>query len=127
MLSSLLRLIAIVASLAILVSFALFAIDEAKSGSQTQLEKLGEKQSKQPAPVNESARERAHGDIREAIDDADDILLSPFTGLIESSSAWVSRGVPTLIGLFVYGFLLSLLANYAKGLGRRGPRSPASG
>lgn len=109
-------MISIVASLVILVSFALFALDEAKSGTQTQLEKLGEKQSGQAAPANEAARERAHGDVREVIDDADDILLSPFADLVDSSSAWVNRGIPALIGLFVYGFLLSLLANYARGL-----------
>jgi hypothetical protein len=54
--------------------------------------------------------------VRETIDDADDVLVAPFAGLVDSSSSsWVRRGVPTLIALVLYGFGLSFLARYARG------------
>ena len=67
-------------------------------------------------PGEERARERAHSRAREAIDDADDVLVAPFAGLVDgSASSWVRRGVPTLLALLVYGFGLSFLARFARG------------
>jgi hypothetical protein len=54
--------------------------------------------------------------VREAIDDADDVLVTPFAPLTEgSSSSWVRRGIPTLLALVVYGFGLAFLARFASG------------
>ena len=107
-------------SAVVALSFILFAIDEIDRGSKVQQQAVGEGTGKSvkiaidPAPgaKQESLREREHGSVREGIDDADDVLLQPFSGLIDSDSNWVTRGVPTLLGLLVYGLGLGLLANF---------------
>src|SRR5215210_2976812 len=63
-------------------------------------------------PGGERQRERAHGPVREAIDDANDVLLDPFAGIVDSESPWVTRGVPSLLALAVFGFGLGMLANF---------------
>jgi len=111
--AQLIRLVAVVACVLIVVGFATFASDEASSSSAGQVAKLGEALN-DPAPTadTEAARERKHGPVREAIDDSNDFLLRPFTGFADSNSAWVRRGVPTLLALLVYGLGLTLAANY---------------
>jgi hypothetical protein len=114
------RMLAIAASAVVALSFIMFAVDEIDRGSKEQQRALGEGTGNQveaevvPAPTagQEAVREQRHGSVREAIDDANDVLLQPFAGLIESQSNWVLRGAPTLIGLLVYGLGLGLLANF---------------
>jgi hypothetical protein len=65
-----------------------------------------------PSAKQENLREQEHSSVREAIDDADDVLLQPFTGLVDSDSNWVQRGLPSLLGLLVYGLGLGMLANF---------------
>jgi hypothetical protein len=104
--------VAILACLIVGIGFAYFAADEMRYGSETQQAKLA-KELNTPAPssVEENKRERKHSAVREAIDDANDVLLAPFSGLAESDNRWVERGVPTLLGLLLYGLLLMLIAN----------------
>jgi hypothetical protein len=115
----LLRTAAIVASAIVLVSFALFAIDETRDASNRSvagIAGLEATRTADPTSREERARERAHGAVHEAIDDADDVLVKPFASIADgSSSSWVRRGVPTLLALVVYGFGLSFLARYARG------------
>jgi hypothetical protein len=120
--AALLRLIAVVASVLVLAGFAAFAGDEAKGGSEQQVGRLSEHTS-QPAPAasTERERERRHGPVREAVDDANDVLLAPFTGVTSSGSAWVQRLVALGLGLLVYAFALPLLANALP----RGSRAPS--
>ena len=114
------RLLALALSSVVALSFILFAIDEIDRGSKVQQQAVGEgtgnrvKIAIDPAPSakQESLREQEHSKVREGIDDADDVLLQPFGRLIDSDSNWVTRGVPTLLGLLVYGLGLSLLANF---------------
>ena len=114
------RLLALALSAVVALSFILFAIDEIDRGSKVQQQAVGEgtgnrvKIAIDPAPSakQESLREQEHSKVREGIDDADDVLLQPFSGLIDSDSNWVTRGVPTLLGLLVYGLGLGLLANF---------------
>jgi hypothetical protein len=114
------RTLSIAASAIVALSFIMFAADEIDRGSKEQQRALGEGTGNrvqiaiEPAPIaaREDLREQEHSSAREAIDDADDVLLQPFSGLIASKSNWVTRGVPTLIGLLVYGFGLGLLANF---------------
>lgn len=117
MLERLLRGFAILASLAVVVGWGLFAIDEARSASdQTTAEVEGRlaARSADPSPEQERARERAHSGARELVDDVNDVLLSPFAPLSEkASSRWVRRSVPALIALVVYGFGLGVLARFA--------------
>ncbi|HEX5901401.1 MAG TPA: hypothetical protein VFY32_18510 [Solirubrobacteraceae bacterium] len=119
MLEGLLRTAAIAASAIVALSFALFAIDETRDASQKSaagIAGLEATRASDPSPREERARERAHSRAREAIDDADDVLVAPFASIVSGSdSSWVRRGVPTLIALVVYGFGLSFLARFAKG------------
>jgi hypothetical protein len=109
----LLRLAAALASALVALGFLAFASDQLSQGSQTQVQKLGEETSSPAAgPTAERTRERRHGAVRELIDDANDVLLAPFAGVVDSREAWVRRGVPTVLALLVYGLGLSLVANY---------------
>jgi hypothetical protein len=121
---SLLRLVAIVASLLVIVGFMAFASDEAGRGSAQQVGKI-DNQIAQPAPTaqGERARERAHGTVREKIDDANDILLAPFTGVVDSKDRWVQHLVPSGLALLAYGLGLMLVANY---LPKSKPKRPQS-
>lgn len=67
-------------------------------------------------PDQERAREKAHSAAREYVDDANDVLLAPFSSLTDgSSNKWVRRTVPALIALLVFGFGLGYLARFASG------------
>ena len=113
------RLIAIVCSGLVLLGFAYFATDEMSRGSQNQQNALGaeldggpDPTPVAPTPDEEAARERIHGTVREAVEDANDVLLGPFTDLVDGSTdRWVTHGVPALLGLLLYGFCLGMLAN----------------
>ena len=118
-----------IAALVIIASFALFAIDQARDGSKQQVAKLGSKleptnastnvNQADPSPKTERAREKKHGDVREAIDDANDVLVSPFSGVVDSKSIWVERGIPSLIALLLFGVGLRVVAAYLPGGGKR--------
>jgi hypothetical protein len=116
---SVIRVVAIVMSGFVLVGFAFFAVDELDRGSKTQQQALAneldgsspETSPIAPSPADEAAREAAHGDIREIVDDVNDLLLGPFTNLVDSDDVWVARGVPTLLALLLYGGGLGFLAN----------------
>jgi hypothetical protein len=118
-LEGILRTASIVASALVILSFALFAVDETRDAAKQSaaavagLEATG---SADPSTSEERARERAHGRVRETIDDADDVLVRPFAfAASNSDSSWVRRGAPAVLALLVYGFGLSFLARYARG------------
>jgi hypothetical protein len=118
-----------IAALVLIASFGMFAIDQASDGSKQQVAKLGSEiepgtvktnvNQADPSPKTERAREKAHGQVREAIDDVDDVLVSPFTGVVDSSSIWTQRGVPTLIAFLLFAVGLRILAAYLPGGARR--------
>ena len=116
---SFVRLVAILCSGLVLLGFAYFATDELDRGSRTQQGKLDsqlEGDVRDPAPIaptptQEAARERVNGKFREAVDDANDLLLGPFTALVDSNDRWVTHGVPALLALLLYGLGLGTLAN----------------
>ncbi|MEA2441283.1 MAG: hypothetical protein QOH76_2707 [Thermoleophilaceae bacterium] len=128
MIARLVTWVSTIVAIVLIASFGLFAIDQARHGSEQQVAKLaGGLEPKRaatnvnqadPAPRTERARERRHGDVREALDDADDVLISPFAGVVDSSSIWVQRGIPTLIAFLLFGVGLRLLAAYLPGGGR---------
>jgi hypothetical protein len=113
----LLRTVAIVLSLIIAAGFCLFAVDEFDRASSAQRNELAGHEVVAPTPAGERERERRNSTAREYIDDANDVLLKPFAGIVNSGSRWAQRGVPTLLGLFVYGFLLAFLARFMHGRG----------
>jgi hypothetical protein len=118
-LEGLLRTVSVVACAIVLLSFALFAIDETRDASDQSaraIAGLEATRASDPSASQERARERAHSRTREAVDDADDVLVAPFAPIVSSSeSSWARRGIPTLLALVVYGFGLSFLARYARG------------
>lgn len=119
MLERLLRLLAVATSLVVVVSWGMFAVDEARSASstsQTEIAGRAAAQAPDPSPEQERAREQAHSGAREVVDDADDVLLSPFSTLADgSASLWVRRTIPAAVALAVFGFGLGVLARVAAG------------
>ena len=114
---SFIRLVAVVVSGFVLVGFAFFAVDELDRGSKTQQQALGSGSSSDvipiaPTPADEAARETAHGDLREVVDDVNDVLLRPFSDIVDpNDDVWVARSIPTILALLLYGVGLGFLAN----------------
>lgn len=125
MFSAPLRFLSVVCSLIALLSLGAFAIDQARSGSEASRAGIARQDHvttddpsgyANPTPAQERLREAVHGPVREALDDADDIVVAPFASISDgSSSAWARRGVPALLALVVYGFGLGFLARFASG------------
>jgi hypothetical protein len=115
LLQSVLRWASTIACAILIVSFGLFAIEQAKGGSKQEVNKLEGINQPSPTPQTERQRERKHGDVREAIDDVNDVLIAPFSGVVNSGSIWAKRGVATLIALLVYGVVLRILIGYLPG------------
>jgi hypothetical protein len=59
----------------------------------------------------EQLREAQHTDAREFIDDAGDVLMSPFDWIAIGSEPWVRRLLYSGMGLLIYGFLGVMLAD----------------
>ena len=116
---SFVRLLAIVLSGIVILGFAFFATDELGRESQNQQNLIDREVTGSvvdpapiaPTPDQENAREHANGTFREVVDDANDILLDPFTGIVDSTDRWVTHGLPALLALALYGLGLGMLAN----------------
>jgi hypothetical protein len=129
MIARLVTWVSTIAAVVLVVSFALFAIDQAQNGSKQQVAKLGNEigptnaatnvNQADPSAKTERAREKRHGKVRETIDDVDDVLVKPFAGVVHSNSIWVQRGIPSLIALLLFGVGLRLIAAYLPGGGTR--------
>ena len=70
----------------------------------------------QPAPSLEieKVRQEEHTGGREFIDDVGDVLMNPFTFLIEDSDGAVRRLLYSALALILYGFLLQVLADFIR-------------
>ncbi len=115
---SLVRLAAIICSALIVIGFAFFAADEMDRGSRIQQHVLGEPISDRvylneiaPSEAQERAREITNSSYRELVDDANDVLLAHFTGIVNSDDTWVNHAAPAGFGLLIYGFGLGIVAN----------------
>jgi uncharacterized membrane protein YbjE (DUF340 family) len=128
------RLASLAIAAIVIASFGLFALDQARNGTKqtvSQIAQGDEPGSSLPAAgsasdqaannINEAnpdstterAREHRHSGLREAIDDANDVIVSPFSGVVSaSSSIWTQRVVTTLLALLVFGVGLRLVAAY---------------
>jgi hypothetical protein len=129
--ASLLRTVSLVCSLIVLLSFAMFATDQASNGSKQTVATLGQEDGTGSSPVRgpqdnvnapdpsartERAREKQHGQPREVIDDGNDILVAPFKTLVTGSkSIWTQRIVTTLLALLLFGFGVRMLAAWVPG------------
>ena len=100
-----LRALAGIASALIVLSFALFAVEEVRDAS-------GRQQDAVVAPDPDAERRRAaeHTRARELVDDVNDVILRPFAGVTDTDNPWARRGIPALLGLLVYGLGLAYLA-----------------
>jgi hypothetical protein len=111
-LAAILRWSSRIACAIVIVSFAIFAIDQTSTASTQQQEALsgvnGEPAATVAAPATHPARE---GSVHRAIDEVARELVSPFSGITAgSTSQWVIRGVGTLMALLVYGLGAGYLA-----------------
>lgn len=129
MLARPIRLLAIALSLFITAGFVLFALDDSRRASNATQNRIAEgSAATSPTPAGERERERRHGDVREMIDDVNDVVLAPFAGISENaSSRWARRGVPTVLGLLVYGFGLGFVSRFMLARGGSQPRRAARG
>lgn len=114
-----LRVLAIVLSLLVAAGFTLFAIDDFGRASNASRDRISGNARPDPTPRAEREREARNSQAREFIDDANDVLLQPFAGVVANDrSRWAQRGIPALLGLLVYGFGLGYLARFTRGRGR---------
>jgi hypothetical protein len=104
----LLRLASFVICAIVIVSFALFALDQTKSASGHQTEEITNGPSGAASKSSATAHENV---VHRTIDEASEKLTSPFAGIISAtSSEWLIRGVKLLLALAVYGFGIGYLA-----------------
>jgi hypothetical protein len=95
----------------VVLGFVLFAGDEISKGSSHQVVEI-EESGPVPAPPDETEREKKESGFREFVNDANDLLLGPFDHVVTSSDAWVTRGVPALLAVLLYGLGGLVLVNY---------------
>lgn len=107
MLRRALALLSVVSCALILVSFTLFARDQAAGASaQQQQTELAS------APPVAPSQPHPHGQPRRLIDGAASALTTPFNSIVRSNNAWVDHGLPTVFALIVYGAGLSFVARF---------------
>lgn len=114
-LARLIRAAAVICSVIIGLSWVMFATDQASKASnktQQQIENANTStvttpgQPQAPAPVK-----KKETSPRTVIDDAASALLRPFRPIVAGTdNAWAKKTLPTLIGLVLYGFVLSMVA-----------------
>ncbi|HEY7833467.1 MAG TPA: hypothetical protein VIG30_07865 [Ktedonobacterales bacterium] len=113
--STLLRLLSRIACAIVLVSLALFAIDQAGSASAQQQNEVNESGPASGAgaakPKSTATAKKGEGGVREAIDEASSTITSPFAGAVAGvHNEWATRGIRLVLALLVYGFGLGYLA-----------------
>ena len=101
-LTTLLRLASRLACVVVIVSFAIFALEQTGEASTHQQNEV--KGSAIGAPTPPSEKHTNENTAHRVIDEVAKTLLSPFSGVTAgSTSQWVIRGVGTLLALLVYG------------------------
>jgi hypothetical protein len=104
----LLRLASFVICAIVIVSFAIFVVDQTKTASAHQTEAVSGRPSGSASAPTSTPHENV---VHRTIDEASEKLTSPFAGVVSgSSSEWAIRGVKLLLALVVYGFGLGYLA-----------------
>jgi hypothetical protein len=134
LLSRLVRLASIVAVVLIVAGLLGLLTDEVRDTSKVQATRIQSPgdtgttavlvditQPDPPAAV-ERAREQQHTSGREAIDDAGDVLMAPFTWIAKGSEPWVRRVLYSALALLLYGFVLQVLADKMKRLAEESRR-----
>jgi hypothetical protein len=110
--ATVLRWAAILASAFVALSFLFFAVDQTSNASKNSVREISgqsnvkaENVTKLPNPPRavENVREQENDGFHEFVDDVDDVLLAPFTGISNSNNIWLRRSIPALIALLLYG------------------------
>jgi hypothetical protein len=121
--ASIVRILALLAIAIIALSLLFFVIDQSNEGTEAQLRSIDGQTSPSvrsqadvdtpnPAAPAERVREAQHSSAREYIDDGNDVLAAPFTGIVGSANIWIERLVPAAIGLLLFGLGGLILANW---------------
>lgn len=122
MIATILRWASILACAVVTLSFLFFAVDQTSGASRNTVRAIvgqagvkAENATKipNPPPAIEKLRERENDKFHEYVDDVDDVLLSPFTGISHSNSIWTRRLIPLALALLIYGGLGLYLARSA--------------
>ena len=123
MIAAILRWASIFACSFVTLSFIFFVVNQTSTASSNQVAGIHghagvkpESATKlpNPPPAIEKLRQKENDKFHEFVDDVDDVLLSPFTGIDKSShSIWVRRLVPLGLALLIYGVLGLYLARSA--------------
>jgi hypothetical protein len=108
-----LLLVSTVCTLIVVASFAMFALEQANAGSNTQQDKIASIDQPNPSSAVEQERAKKHTKARELVDDANDVLTKPFDGITTSTNIWMERGVPFVLAFLLYFVVLRVLAGYA--------------
>jgi hypothetical protein len=112
MIAVILRWAAILASAFVTLSFLFFVFDQTSTASENSVRQIASESEVKvenatklpnPPPAVEKVREQENDSFHEFVDDVDDVLLSPFTGISNSDSIWVRRLVPLGLALLIYG------------------------
>jgi len=107
------RWAAILACAFVTLSFLFFAVNQTSTASKNQANAItgdapevkAESLTKlpNPPPAVEKVREQENDKFHEFVDDVDDVLLAPFTGISNSNNIWVRRLIPLALALLIYG------------------------
>jgi hypothetical protein len=107
------RWAAILASAFVTLSFLFFATDQTSNASKNQVNAItgdapnvkAENVTKLPNPpaAVEKLREKENSGLHEFVDDVNDVLTAPFTGISNSTNIWVLRLIPLVLSLLIYG------------------------
>ncbi|HEV2770260.1 MAG TPA: hypothetical protein VGV40_08775 [Solirubrobacteraceae bacterium] len=108
MLPAILRTAAAIASLVVVIAFALFAADQFASARDQARADLGAVATLQP----EDNREAVRGWLREDVDAVAGGLTAPFAWAGPGDDPWLTNGGPTLLALLVYGVGGATLARW---------------
>lgn len=110
-LSTLLRLASRIICLIVIVSFAIFAVEQTSSASTHQQNEINESGPPGSSAPKKESSSKNEGAVHEAIDEASSSLTSPFSGVTAGwQNQWAIRGVLLALALLVYGFGLGFLA-----------------
>jgi predicted PurR-regulated permease PerM len=110
--ASTVRWASIIACSFVTLSFLFFVVNQTSTASQNQTNAITGAASvhtdeltklPNPPPAVEKVREKENDKFHEFVDDVDDVLLAPFTGISNSSSIWVRRLIPLGLALLIYG------------------------
>ena len=113
MLGAVVKWLSLFASGFVILGFLFFAVNQTSTASQNQVNSITGDQGVKaesvtklpnPPPAVEKLREVENDKFHEFVDDVNDVLLAPFTGISNSDSIWVRRLIPLGLALLIYGF-----------------------